>query len=268
MTTQARTEHRSANSAGLSPEQRCQAERDGYVIVEGLLSPEECRAYATRLSDYAGGRRPLPPGLTLQREPRVERGEVAPSASGEDVRKISGVAAGDDLFQALVLHPTIVAIMQELIGPNLKLFRADALLKPAGVGSAKGMHQDAPYWPIEPMTQWSCWMPFDPATPENGCMTAIPGSHTRGPLPHVHVTDDYVVPDEQYDGTAVAALPMAPGSGLFFHSLVLHGTAENRSTQPRRAVTMSYMAATSRYTGRAPKPDYLRISGVDVPGGV
>ncbi len=268
MTTQAQTEYRSARFTGLGPEQRRQVEQDGYVIVEGLLSPEECRAYAARLSDYARGQRPLPPGLTLQREPRVERGEVTPSASGDDVRKISGVASGDDLFRALVLHPTIVAIMQELIGPDLKLYRADALLKPAGLGSAKGMHQDAPYWPIEPMTQWSCWMPFDPATPENGCMTAITGSHMGGPLPHMHVADDYVVPDERYDGTAAVALPMAPGSGLFFHSLVLHGTAENRSAQPRRAVTMTYMATASRYTSQAPKPDYLRISGVEVPGGV
>jgi hypothetical protein len=31
---------------------------------------------------------------------------------------------------------------------------------------------------------------------------------------------------------------------------------------------MSYMAAECRYTGTPPKPDYLRISGGDVPGGV
>ncbi len=52
------------------------------------------------------------------------------------------------------------------------------------------------------------------------------------------------------------------------HSLVIHGTAENRSVMPRRAITMSYMAAEYRYTGAPPKPDYLHISGGDVPGGV
>jgi ectoine hydroxylase-related dioxygenase (phytanoyl-CoA dioxygenase family) len=190
----------------------------------------------------------------------VERGELGAQA-GDDVRKISGAAHGDDLFEALVRRPSIVAIMQELIGPDLLLYRADVLMKPAGVGSAKGMHQDAPYWPIEPMAQWSCWLPFDPATLENGCMTAIPGTHHQGALPHVHVTDDYVVPAERYDAGAIVALPMAPGSGLFFHGLVLHGTAANRSTQPRRAVTMTYMAADSRYTGQPPAPEYLRISG-------
>jgi phytanoyl-CoA hydroxylase len=254
-------------NATLTSEQRRQAGHDGYFVVEGLLSPAQCRAYTARLTAYATGARPLPDGLKIQREPRVARGELA-AVPGEDVRKISGVAEGDDLFRDLVLHPTVVATMQALMSPNLKLFRADVLMKPAGVGSAKGMHQDSPYWPIAPMALWSCWLPFDPATLENGCMTAVPGSHRRGALPHVHVTDDYVVPAEHYDAGAVVPIPMAPGSGLFFHSLLLHGTAPNRSAMPRRAITMSYMATEYRYTGTPPKPDYLRISGHDVPGGV
>jgi ectoine hydroxylase-related dioxygenase (phytanoyl-CoA dioxygenase family) len=165
----------------LTAEQRRQADEDGYFLVEGIVTPQECQAFIDRLSDYAHGRRPLPPGLAIQREPRVARGELG-AAAGEDVRKISGVAKGDDLFQALVVRPAIAQRMRDLMGPNLELFRADVLMKPAGVGSAKGMHQDSPYWPIEPMALWSCWMPFDPATLENGCMTAIPGSHKRGAL--------------------------------------------------------------------------------------
>ncbi len=254
-------------STTITDEQRRQAEEDGYFVVEGLLSPDECRAHIARLTAYATGERPLPGGLSIQREPQVARGEVA-ARPGEDVRKISGVGNGDELFRHLVVHPTIVASMQALMSANLKLFRADVLMKPAGVGSAKGMHQDSPYWPIAPMALWSCWLPFDPATPENGCMRAVPGSHRRGALPHVHVTDDYVIPAEHYDQQSVVPIPMAPGSGLFFHSLLLHGTAANRSAQPRRAITMSYMAAEYRYTGTAPQPDYLRISGRDVPGGV
>ena len=251
----------------LTESQRRAAEEDGYFVVEGLVSPATCQRFIQRLDDYAHERRPLPSGLEIQREPRVARGMLQ-AAPGEDVRKISGVAQSDDLFGALVVQPEIVRIIQTLTSPNLKLFRAEVLMKPAGVGSAKGMHQDSPYWPIEPMALWSCWLPFDPSLLENGCMTAIPGSHKRGPLPHVRVTDDYIIPAEHYDLDDVAAIPMQPGSGLFFHSLLLHGTAENRSALPRRAITMSYTATESRYTGRSPQPDYLRISGVDVPGGV
>ena len=255
-----------AVTIALSAEQRQSAAEDGYFVVEDLLSLEQCQEYLRRLDDYARGHRNLPEGMAIQREPRVARGEI--TSPGDDVRKISGVAYGDDLFRQLVMHPTIVAYIQGLMGPNLKLFRADVLMKPAGVGSAKGMHQDSPYWPIEPMALWSCWMPFQPATLENGCMTGIPGSHKRGAVQHVHTQDDYVIPDELFDRSQVVPIPMKPGSGLFFHSLLLHGTAENRSPLSRRAITMSYMSAGFRYTGKPPKPEYLRISGVDVPGRV
>jgi phytanoyl-CoA hydroxylase len=251
----------------LTNEQLEATRRDGFILIEAILSPEECGEYLARLDDYTHERRHVPKEITLQREPRVERGEVAASP-GDDVRKVSGVAYGDDLFQSLVLRPGIVDVMQQLMSPNLKLFRADVLMKPAGVGSAKGVHQDAPYWPIEPMALWSCWMPFDPATKENGCMQVIPGSHKRGALPHVAVQDDYVVPAEHYDPDALVLVPMKPGTGLFFHSLLIHGTAPNTSPNPRRAITMSYMASEFHYTGNGPKPEYLRISGADVPGGV
>jgi phytanoyl-CoA hydroxylase len=81
-------------------------------------------------------------------------------------------------------------------------------------------------------------------------------------------TDAALTPGERYDAGAVVPTPMAPGSGVFFHSLLLHGTVPNRAATSRRAITMSYMAAECRYTGTPSKPDYLRISGGDVPGGV
>jgi phytanoyl-CoA hydroxylase len=251
----------------LTEEQQQAATRDGYVLIEDILSPEECREYLERLDDYSHERRPLPKEMKLHREPRVARGEIGASP-GEDVRKVSGVAYGDDLFGKLVLKPRVVGVMRRLMSDNLKLFRADVLMKPAGVGSAKGVHQDSPYWPIEPMELWSCWMPFDPATEENGCMQVIPGSHNRGALPHVEVEDDYAIPEEHYDAEDLILVPMKPGSGLFFHSLLVHGTAPNASSDPRRAITMSYMASEYRYTGEGSKPEYLPISGPDVPGGV
>ena len=62
--------------------------------------------------------------------------------------------------------------------------------------------------------------------------------------------------------------PWRRGAASSSHSLLLHGTAANRSSRPRRAITMSYMAAEYQYTGKPSKPDYLHISGHDVPGGV
>jgi hypothetical protein len=57
----------------LTESQRRAAEEDGYFVVEGLVSPAACQRFIQRLDDYAYGRRPLPSGLEIQREPRVAR---------------------------------------------------------------------------------------------------------------------------------------------------------------------------------------------------
>src|SRR6185369_13219053 len=120
----------------------------------------------------------------------------------------------------------------------------------------KGWHQDSPYWSIAPMDLCSCWLPLDDATPENGCMMVLPGGHKLGPLPHVSVTDDYVIAEESLDASRATLCPMKAGSGLFFHSLIPHYTAPNRSPNWRRAMILSYMSAQSHYTGPGESPHY------------
>ncbi|MBE1607366.1 ectoine hydroxylase-related dioxygenase (phytanoyl-CoA dioxygenase family) [Actinopolymorpha pittospori] len=233
---------------------RDRAEHDGFFLVENLLSADECARYAERLDEYASGARPAGEGISIQREPELERaGQVR--AGGGDIRKIDGLFH-DDLLRTLISSEPVLGHMHDLVGAPAQLFRASALMKPAAVGSEKGQHQDSPYWPIAPMSLWSCWVPFDDATLDNGCLTVVPGSHHGGALPHVRTQDDYIVPTDHYDPAALVPVPMRRGTGLFFHSLLLHGSAANTSGNPRRAVTMSYLGPRHDYTGTPPTPDY------------
>jgi ectoine hydroxylase-related dioxygenase (phytanoyl-CoA dioxygenase family) len=146
----------------------------------------------------------------------------------------------------LISHDSIVPPIRELVGGQARLFRADALMKPPVVGSVKGVHQDSPYWPIRPMSLWSCWIPFDDATVDNGCLTVISGSHRGGGREHVAVENDYVIPPEQYGVEELLPVPMERGTAIFFHSLLIHGSLANHSGLPRRAVTMSYFGPGHR----------------------
>jgi phytanoyl-CoA hydroxylase len=252
-------------SMRLSDEQLEAYHQDGYIVVEDLVSPGEVEALRARLQEYTHGGRPLG-GIIPQIEPRIQRGELRVDHPGDGIRKLDRLVQEDDLFNALGLHPNIVGIVEQILGPDIKMFRNSLLLKPPQVGSAKGMHQDSPYWPIEPMDLCSCWFALDDATAENGCMAVLPGWHRRGPLPHVHVTDDYVVDEECYDPAGMVLAPVRAGGGLFFHSLLPHYTAPNRSRQWRRAIALSYMSAKSRYTGKGESPEYLHVRGSTYPG--
>lgn len=251
----------------LSSEQLAGYERDGYVLVEDLVAPEEVTALRERVREYTHGGRPTD-RIRIQVEPRVQRGEVTVAHPGDGIRKIDGLVEGDDLFRALGLNEKIVGVIEQIVGPDIKMFRNSLLLKPPEVGSPKGWHQDSPYWPIEPMALCSCWFPLDDATPENGCMAVLPGWHKKGPLPHVSVTDDYVIREDAIDPGAGRLVPMRAGSGLFFHSLLPHYTAPNRTDRWRRAIALSYMSAQSRYTGRGESPVYFPVKGRTFPGAV
>ncbi|MEM7132717.1 MAG: phytanoyl-CoA dioxygenase family protein [Chloroflexota bacterium] len=244
----------------LTPQQLEEYHRDGYIVIEDLVSSDHVSSLGERLREYTHGVRPRG-DLKIQVEPRVQRGELTVDHPGDGIRKIDQLVQEDDLFRQLGLHPNILSVLTHILGPDIKMFRNALLLKPPEVGSAKGMHQDSPYWPIEPMELCSCWFPLDDATLENGCMAAITGGHKKGALPHVTVTDDFVVDEDYYDKEEMVMLPMKAGSGLFFHSLLPHYTAPNRSQKWRRAIALSYMSAKSTYTGEGEGPEYFPIQG-------
>ena len=249
----------------LTSEQLEAYHRDGYLVVEDLVTPEEVNALRERVREYTHGGRD-PGSIEVQIEPRIQRGEMTVEHPGDGIRKLTGLVEGDDLFRRLGLHPNIVGIVEQILGPDLKMFRNALLLKPPEVGSAKGMHQDSPYWDIEPMDLCSCWFTLDDATRENGCMEVLPGWHRKGPLPHVHVTDDFVVDERCYDPSEAVSSPIRAGGGLFFHALRPHYTAPNRSDRWRRAIALSYMSSRSRYTGRGESPVYFHVQGETYPG--
>lgn len=255
------------NPMTLSAEQREQIERDGYLVVEELLSTEEVDALRERAREYTHGERE-PGGIQIQVEPGVERGEVSVENRGDAIRKASDLVQHDDLFRQLGTHPNIVGVIEQVLGPNLKMFRNDLLLKPPEVGSPKGMHQDSATWPIEPMELFSCWFAIDDATPENGCMRVIPGGHKEGLLPHVRTTDDLVIEPEHYDESKMVIAPIKAGGGLFFYSLLPHYTGPNMSDRWRRAIALSYMSSESTYTGDGAGPEYFHVKGETFPGKV
>jgi len=250
-----------------------QYQTKGYLVVENALSTETVDRVIARLREYTHGDRE-PQTFTSQLEPRVERGELDVDEDGDAVRKFEGLGMveNDDVFAEIAHHDTITSVAEQLLGPNLKLLRSAAMFKPPSVGSKKGLHQDAAYYPIQPMDHLTTWIALDDATPENGCMTVIPGAHKDGILDHeaVEYDTDIVINDTKYDEADLVELPMEAGDVLFTHCLTPHYTAPNTTEQWRRALIMSYMDSRSRFTKPRdelePWVDSVYIQGEEFPG--
>jgi phytanoyl-CoA hydroxylase len=252
----------------LTEEQKASFWENGFLPVHDVLSPEEVEALRKRTEQIILGEVPFPQQFMMI-EPELAGRNVEEVPAIFRIRKLWELTQHDPVFQEYARHPKIVEVVCDLLGPDIKLYADQMLLKPPFHGSAKPYHQDSPYWPIEPMELATCWMALDDATVENGCMRFLPGTHKLGPLEHHHLEGPHIVPEGWEDMSKrpdEVAVELKAGSCCFHHSLTLHETSPNRTPHPRRAMTTAYMRATSRYTGKPPMPEYLHIAGRSYPG--
>ena len=253
----------------LSDSQVRQYQSEGYVVARDLLDDTTVERVRTRLEKYAGhGADDL--SFTKMLEPDVDDSVIGEET--QPVRKFEGLdmVREDTVFNSLAHNERILSIVKQLQGPNLKLLRSAAMMKPPNVGSEKKFHQDAAYYPIQPRDHVTVWIAVDEATEDNGCMRVIPGAHTDGLLQHeaMEYETDITLTETDFDRSDTVALPMEPGSVLFQHCLLPHYTDPNRTEDWRRAFILAYMRGRSRFTDEEPPEwvDTVHVAGTEFPG--
>ena len=103
----------------LTAEQLEAYHRDGYIVVEDLVSPNEVEMLGHRLREYTHGGR-LSGSIRIQTEPRIERGELKIDHPDDGIRKVDNLVQGDDLFRKLGLNENIVGIIEQILGPRTR----------------------------------------------------------------------------------------------------------------------------------------------------
>lgn len=213
-----------------------QYRRLGFIAVEKVFSIDEVKIYSQAITD-----------LVAQGDPQMvflEESAQALNLTAADreryVRKCMWFVEREPRLKAMSRHPTLLAIVEKLIGNQVKLIQDMALLKPPHIGTEKPWHQDSAYFAVSPpQLIIGTWTALDPATIENGCMHVIPGSHLAGPKPHYH-DRDCQLSDDDVSVNEDVVVPLSPGGVLFFSSLLHHGTPPNQSSANRRAIQLHY----------------------------
>jgi phytanoyl-CoA hydroxylase len=219
----------------------------GFGVVNNLLEPSEIRAAKREIGNIiVRARTSVTPATPDDVEVQYEPG-FTPSPMPSDpefaVRKLMHLARSAH-FHELAHDSRILGLAERLIGPEPVLLQSMALLKPAGVGSVKDWHQDAPYFDVEPGSKiGGIWIALDHADEENGCMQVLPKSHHDGVIQHETGPTGWRLPPGISERFAREAMPvpLVPGSALFFHSALFHFTAPNTSLRKRRAVQFHYL---------------------------
>ncbi len=252
-------------------------EDQGYLIMENLISTEDiadCREEIHRLHSLAAEyeAKADPRSINFQREPNAEninRDDGTPL-----LRKIENTRVHSSVFNRLSKHPRLIEVVQNLIGPDLLLFRSTLMLKPAFHGSGHEFHQDSAYWPMEPPRLVTVSIALDDANTANSCFKVVPGSHKWG----LKMKESTPAGGRIVSGLEVRALvdgvdlsdqievPLSAGSILFFHSLIMHGSNPNTSAHSRNTALYAYFSPNVRYVpkeGRPKEQTFVVVAGLD-----
>lgn len=172
-----------------------------------------------------------------------------------------------DFFLDLCHQEDIVGMVSQLIGDDVILWGSQLFSKAARDGLAIPWHQDGHYWPIHPLAACSVWIAVDEASPENGCMRVVPGSHRLGLLAH-EIDDDpdlalnEALSGEGFDAEAAVDVALQPGQISLHDVNLVHGSEANRSHLRRAGMVLRYMPATSEF--RRDFDDQIMTSGARV----
>jgi phytanoyl-CoA hydroxylase len=212
--------------------QRQQLDENGYFVLENAFTQAEMAELAEHIEAHQ----------RRHEEALRERGGIQGISRAEEITFTCHLAENDDAIRAFVTRPEFVAITTQLLGPDIDLYWNQSVFKMPEGELEFPWHQDDGYTQVVPSPYLTLWLALNDATPENGCISVLPGSHKKGLLPHTnsaiglvcHAADD---PDQGVE------VPVTSGSVAVFWSLTAHKSGVNRSRGSRKAYVIQYSPA-------------------------
>jgi len=192
-------------------------DRDGYAIIEGVLTPDEV---AQKRADLIEVLRSTPTGRN--------------DFEGFKTQRIYAIFAKTRAFDGPATHRLILGVLDRVLGHY-------QLSAPVGISIGPGetaqvLHTDDGVYPLprpHPELVVNTMWPLDDFTKENGATRIIPGSHRWT--------------DQRPDAASpVVDAVMPAGSVMFFLGSAYHGGGANTTGKPRLGVILEYCASWLR----------------------
>ncbi len=187
--------------------------RNGFVVLEGLVSRDRLAAIQAELAPYLAGR------LFGRNDFEGFRSE-----------RVYALLAKAPSVAELVEHPAVLELIDAVLDPNY-LLSANLAINVHPGETAQSLHADDGYCriprPREPMGVSAIWA-IDEFTDDNGATEVVPGSHAW--VEEIPGSGDW----------RVQQITMPAGSAVVFMGTLLHRGGANRSNQTRLGITPQY----------------------------
>lgn len=247
---------RSGNQGSLTADQVARYDTEGYLIIPSLLDDADLtvvRDALTEKVDMIAGELLAAgvisdPLVDFPFETRLAR--LFDGLTGDDFLRY-GRSWRDRIagYHTLMSNPKILDAVESLIGGEIfanPVYNVRPKVPRIAAGAVP-WHQDKSYWPdanSNPVI--TVWIPFVPATLENGCLHVIPRTQKE----KVHAFHQ-----EKYSGTGfleldldeigiargrAVALPVGAGDAILFNDRLVHCSTPNNSDHVRWSVDLRY----------------------------
>ncbi len=148
-------------------------------------------------------------------------------------------------FHDVLWNPAFTVPASQLLDGAVRFWHDQLFCKPARHGGVVAWHQDYSYWTrTTPMRHLTCWIGLDDATPDNGCLHYVPRSHHWELLPvtglatDMHAIDTVLTSQQKAEFKPVP-ISLKKGEATFHHPHLVHGSYQNRTDRPRRAMVIN-----------------------------
>jgi ectoine hydroxylase-related dioxygenase (phytanoyl-CoA dioxygenase family) len=170
-------------------------------------------------------------------------------------------------FHDLLWHPAFTVPASQLLGGPVRFWHDQLFCKPARHGGVVAWHQDYSYWTrTQPMNHLTCWIGLDESTRANGCVHYIDGSHRWSLLPitglagRMDAIREVLTPEQFAIFQNPVPIELKAGEASFHHPLMIHGSFENSTDQPRRATVINAFKDGTRSASDQPLMKGIPVS--------
>jgi phytanoyl-CoA hydroxylase len=224
----------------LTEAQKREYEKVGAIVVPNVLSAAEVAALRQATDGFVERAR------QVTAHNAIYDLEDSHTPQQPRVRRIKAPHLHHPAYAALVRHPGILAVLQDLWGQGVRFDTAKLNMKSAGFGAAVEWHQDWAFYPHTNDDLAAVGVMMDDMELENGPLLIIPGSH-KGPIFDHHAEGRFCGAMDparrEVDYDAAVPLTGKAGSITVHHVRAVHGSAPNRSNRDRRLLLFQFRAA-------------------------
>jgi len=222
------------NSINIPAAQVAAFQNNGHTLVKSVLNADEISVYRPVINEAAYK-------FNTEKRKMEDR-----DTYGKAFLQVMNLWEVDQQVKKFTLAKRFASIAASLLGvQNVRLYHDQALYKEAG-GGLTPWHQDQYYWPLSTSNTVTMWMPLMDINEEMGMLTFASGSHKKGFVENLAISDESEALLEKHineNGYAVTrAKSMQAGDATWHYGWTLHNAAGNQSAVTREVMTIIFFA--------------------------